>query len=64
MSYSVSTGSAFSPFSREEVKEIDLVCPPDEANAGGLVEGEQGIDDDVALLGGCTNKYESAEELL
>lgn len=40
------------PFSREEVKEIDLVCPPDKANAGGLVEGEQGTDDDVALLGG------------
>ena len=41
---------SFSPSSREEVEVIAVpLIPPDEADAGGLVQGDQASNDNVAL---------------
>ncbi len=41
------------PRSRVEVKVTAMLMPPDKANAGGLVEGQQTSDDDVSLVCVC-----------
>lgn len=46
----------FIPVSTEEVEEVTVTGPPHKANAGGLVEGQQGSNDDVLLRGGCREK--------
>lgn len=45
------------PRSREEVEVVVLiVLPPNETDAGGLVEGQQCPNDDVLLFCGCGRK--------
>lgn len=44
------------PGPREEVEVVALVASPHKANAGGIVERHQGVNDDSALFCGCRNK--------
>ena len=50
------------PISREEAEVILLRSTRDKANAGGFMEGQQAISDEVALCGGCRDKEQAAEK--
>ncbi len=48
------------PISRVEVDVILMPpAPPDEANAGGLMEGQQALNDDVAFFSGCRDEEQT-----